>query len=93
MVSIGQWDQIRQEALGNVNLANAGFSLGLRDCVVLNPGRRAGDVSVGMMATSVEAKLGAVHLDGSDAALTAVMEALDLFSHSLLAGATVRPQA
>lgn len=36
-----------------------------------------------LMATAVEAILGAVYLDGGDQALTAVMTTLGLFTHSL----------
>jgi hypothetical protein len=67
--------------MGNDNLARVGFRTGLDRCINLNPGTIR--VSDGMMATTVEAILGAVHLDGGDAALATVMGNLGL-THDLL---------
>jgi ribonuclease-3 len=53
--------------LGNPNLAAVGFAHRLGDCVILNPGTLK--VSAKTMATTVEAILGAAHIDGGDAAL------------------------
>ena len=72
----GQWDTIRQAVLGNSRLGSAGLDHGLKPCVVLNPG--TADVSAKTMATTVEAILGAAHIDGGDAALAQVTESLDL---------------
>jgi ribonuclease III len=67
--------------LGNANLAAVGFRHNLDRCVLLNPGTTA--VSDKTMATTVEAILGAVHVDGGDAALGLVMAKLGL-THALL---------
>lgn len=72
---------MREEVLGNPNLARIGFENGLNGCINLNPG--TWEVSDAMMATTVEAILGAVHLDGGDEALTTVMDRLGL-THNLL---------
>ena len=77
----GQWTTIVQLVGGNANVGRVGFDHGLDACVNCDPATRA--VSHGMMAATVEAVLGAVHLDGGDEALTAVMEQLGL-THELL---------
>ncbi|KAF1963887.1 hypothetical protein BU23DRAFT_495047 [Bimuria novae-zelandiae CBS 107.79] len=76
-----QWTAIRESVLGNANLAAVGFRYNLDRCVLLNPGTTA--VSDKTMATTVEAILGAVHVDGGDAALGMVMAKLGL-THALL---------
>jgi ribonuclease-3 len=81
LIFTGHWDTIRQAALGNSNLATVGFAHELHCCVILNPGTAT--VSDKTMATTVEAILGAVHIDGGDAALAQVMESLGL-THTLL---------
>ncbi|KAF2278957.1 uncharacterized protein EI97DRAFT_372268 [Westerdykella ornata] len=78
----GQWTQIFNNVLGNNNLEDVGRHSGLHHCVVTNPGTPT--VSPRTMATTVEAILGAVHLDGGDAALGQVMDTLGL-NHPLLA--------
>ncbi|KAF1809634.1 ribonuclease III [Eremomyces bilateralis CBS 781.70] len=77
----GEWDTIRQAVLGNRNLAAIGFAHELRPCVMLNPGTTT--LSAKTMATTVEAILGAVFIDGGDAALAQVMGTLGL-THTLL---------
>lgn len=86
--SSGSWSTIRNDVLGNDNLARVGYGLGLDQCLNLNPGTVS--VSPAMMATTVEAILGAVHLDGGDTALTMVMENLGL-THELLVMFQVPP--
>ncbi|KAF1807834.1 hypothetical protein P152DRAFT_324198 [Eremomyces bilateralis CBS 781.70] len=76
-----QWTAIRECVLGNANLAAVGFCHNLDRCVLLNPGTTA--VSDKTMATTVEAILGAVHVDGGNAALGLVMVKLGL-THALL---------
>lgn len=72
----GQWNQMRADLLGNENLARVGFSNRLDHCINLSPGTEA--VSRKMMATSVQAILGAVYRDGGEKALANVMKRLDL---------------
>ncbi|CAJ2508422.1 Uu.00g134480.m01.CDS01 [Anthostomella pinea] len=76
----GQWTEIRK-LLANENLAQVGVAHGLEECVILNHGTT--QVSGGMMATTVEALLGAVHLAGGSEALGRVMARLGLI-HNLL---------
>lgn len=85
---LGLWTTIRNDVLGNTNLAAVGFRAGLDACVHLNPGTN--NVSNKTMATTIEAILGAVHRDGGDAALEKVMERLGL-THALLEAVTSNP--
>ncbi|ORY55847.1 ribonuclease III domain-containing protein [Pseudomassariella vexata] len=80
--SKGQWSAIRKDVLGNDNLAHVGFEHGLDKCVVLNGGTYK--VSKSMMATAVEAILGAVHKDGGNDGLVLVMRRLGLTQHAHL---------
>ncbi|ETI22117.1 hypothetical protein G647_06189 [Cladophialophora carrionii CBS 160.54] len=76
-----QWTQIRQQAASNSNLASIGKARGLDACVVLNPG--TAEVTDSVMATTVEAIIGAVSLDGGRAAAEKVMDRLNV-THELL---------
>jgi dsRNA-specific ribonuclease len=67
----GVWTLIRNEALCNESLAERGFEHGLDRYITKDYGTPV--VSKKMMATAVEALLGAVHLDGGDGALSRVM--------------------
>ncbi|KJK82651.1 hypothetical protein H634G_01788 [Metarhizium anisopliae BRIP 53293] len=67
----GVWDTMRKEAFCNKNLAERGFAHQLDVCIIRNGGTVS--VSDKMMATAVEAILGAVRLDGGVDALTTVM--------------------
>lgn len=68
------WTSIRNEALCNNFLAERGFCHGLDLCINKDAGTPS--VSPKMMATAVEAILGAVHLDGGDDALRRVLTRL-----------------
>ncbi|XWW92868.1 hypothetical protein V2A60_000795 [Cordyceps javanica] len=68
------WTSIRTTVLCNDYLAARGFALGLDSCLNKNDGTYV--VSKKMMATAVEAILGAVHLDGGDDALRRVLRHL-----------------
>ncbi|OCK79107.1 hypothetical protein K432DRAFT_259003, partial [Lepidopterella palustris CBS 459.81] len=81
LTSIGQWDTIRQAVLGISNLATVGFAHELLCSVILNPGTAT--TSYKTMATTMEAIVGAVCIDGSDGALGQVMESLNLAHSSL----------
>lgn len=71
--------------MGNLNLSAVGFAHGLDSCVILNPGTQS--VSDKTMATTVEAILGAVYMDGGDGALNAVLVNLGL-THQYLESVT-----
>ncbi|OCT51940.1 RNase3 domain protein [Cladophialophora carrionii] len=68
-------------AASNSNLASIGKARGLDACVVLNPG--TAEVTDSVMATTVEAIIGAVSLDGGRAAAEKVMDRLNV-THELL---------
>jgi hypothetical protein len=55
---------------------------GLNDCIILHGGTPL--VSTKMMATALEAIMGAVHMDGGVDALAGVMSRLGLVQHPLL---------
>ncbi|RYP68737.1 hypothetical protein DL771_006467 [Monosporascus sp. 5C6A] len=76
------WTTIRGEVLGNKNLSQVGEEHGLDKCINVNSGTIA--VSPGMIATAVQALLGAVHKDGGHDALVGVMDRLGLTEHALL---------
>lgn len=80
------WTTMRGDLLGNKNLERVGRNHGLGECLILNPGTHF--VSAKMMATAVEAILGAVHEDGGDKALAEVMDRLHLAEHPLLSSVT-----
>ncbi|KAF7510029.1 hypothetical protein GJ744_007133 [Endocarpon pusillum] len=82
-LSKGDWTTIRNVAQ-NSNLAQVGFEHGLKACVLLNDG--TGDVSAKTMASTVEAILGAVDLDGGSEALMEVATRLDLVHPMLISG-------
>lgn len=69
--------------MSNESLAETGFSHGLDVCINKDAGTSS--VSNKMMATAVEAILGAVHLDGGDVALRRVLTQLRIVNpHDLL---------
>lgn len=68
------WTLIRNEALCNESLAEIGFSNGLDTYVTRNNSTIS--ISKKMIATAMEAVLGAVHLDGGDDTLAPVTEHL-----------------
>ena len=78
----GDWTTIRNETVGNENLAAIGEEKGLQECVVLNPGTHM--VTPKVMATAVEAIIGAVFFDSGDAAVEPVLQTLGIH-HQLLA--------
>lgn len=72
----GQWTQAEQALLTNSNLSAVGYRRNLDTCVILNMGTTS--VSQKTMATTVEAILGAVSVDGGENALAAVLVILEL---------------
>ncbi|RYP26155.1 hypothetical protein DL767_008151 [Monosporascus sp. MG133] len=83
------WTTIRGEVLGNKNLSQVGQEHGLDKCINVNGGTFA--VGTGMIATAVQAILGAVHKDGGHVALAGVMDRLGLTEHALLSSVTSSP--
>jgi ribonuclease-3 len=78
----GQWSQMRLEKCGNAALVQLGRTTGMDTCVIKNPGTTV--VSDKMVATAVEAVMGAVYLDGGEVALEGVMTGLDFDVHRFL---------
>lgn len=78
---------LQRDLVTNETLATRGFSHGLDVCVIANAGH-VGRISDRMMATAVEAIVGAVFKDSGfdNEAVCAVMARLGFFSHPLLAG-------
>ena len=60
----GAWSDLRQSMISNSSLGIVGLSEGLADCVNLGNGQS--HVTPKMMATTVQAIVGAVYLDGGD---------------------------
>lgn len=77
---LGAWTNIRNVG-ANSNLAAVGFKHGLDKCVILNDGTPK--VSNGSMATTVEAIIGAVELDGGVDATLQVATRLGLVHQSI----------
>ncbi|KAF2634432.1 ribonuclease III [Massarina eburnea CBS 473.64] len=82
---------LRHVLTDNEALCRRGKALGLDGCIRQNAGRRPDEVSVKSMATTLEALIGAVHLDvggggkGYDA-VKKVMDHLGFFEHEMLTG-------
>lgn len=84
----GQWTKAEQDLLSYVHLSEVGFAHHLDTCVVLNAGTPS--VTAKIMATTVEAVLGAVYLDGGEDALGRVLETLNV-THEFLKAVTFTP--
>ncbi|KAG9194035.1 ribonuclease III [Alternaria panax] len=80
--SQAQWTQLRNDMLSNDALAPRGYQAGLDELVIVADSRPA--VSPKMVATSLEAIIGAVYHDGGDEAALRVMNSLGFFDHPLL---------
>lgn len=76
----GTWNSLRQSVLSNANLARVGQDLGLGPLIHCYAGTI---VSLNMLATSVEAIVGAVHMDAGDEAVDRIMLAFGLSSNML----------
>ncbi|KAI5457495.1 ribonuclease III domain-containing protein [Mariannaea sp. PMI_226] len=76
------WTKIRHDLVSNENLARVGKEHGLDGCINVNAGTN--QISPAMVATTVEAILGAVEQDGGREALGKVMNQLGLAQHTLL---------
>ncbi|EXL66158.1 hypothetical protein FOPG_17648 [Fusarium oxysporum f. sp. conglutinans race 2 54008] len=76
------WTMLRHDLISNENLARVGMEYGLHACINVNGGTV--QVTPGMVATAVEAILGAVERDGGHDTLARVMAHLGLTQHALL---------
>ncbi|KAG9255769.1 ribonuclease III domain-containing protein [Emericellopsis atlantica] len=76
------WTTLRQGLLSNENLARVGTEHGLDNCINVNGGTERATPK--MVATTVEAILGAVERDGGYDTLARVMAHLGLTQHGLL---------
>lgn len=72
---------IREEVTSNSNLAEKARAIGLQDCVILEPGNPI--ISDRILATTVQAIIGAVKVDGGDEAVTSLLFRIGL-THGLL---------
>lgn len=81
----GDMSALQRDLASEKGLAGRGFRHGLDECIIKNPGH-SGRISDRMMATAVEAIIGAVYKDsGLDfGAVRAVMDKLGFFDHPLL---------
>ncbi|KAJ4360667.1 uncharacterized protein N0V89_001233 [Didymosphaeria variabile] len=75
--TLSAWTLIRQDTLSNGSLASLGNLLGLAVTIIAAPGHEGMPGTV-MMATAMEAILGAVYEDGGDAAVRHVMAHIGL---------------
>jgi len=78
----GQWNQARLDKCGNAALVGLGRRLGVDACVITSPGTAV--VSDKMVATAVEALMGAVYLDGGEGVFEDVMNVLGFGKHQFL---------
>jgi hypothetical protein len=88
MAHSGHWDsRIRQQLASNANQAKICEDHGLDQCIVPNPGNER--VTESMMATALEAIIGAVHQDGGEEAVSRVLRRLGLVYQDPLVTFTV----
>ncbi|RBA20587.1 hypothetical protein FPRO05_08034 [Fusarium proliferatum] len=80
---------LRRDLISNDKLTSVGRERGLHKCINMNGGTTR--VSSGMVATAVEAILGAVEMDGGRDALARVMKHLGLTEHALLGSVKLFP--
>jgi dsRNA-specific ribonuclease len=72
--ALGEWTDIRNSVASNASLNAIGVKFGLIHCINMNPGMT--HPSAAMVATMIEALLDAVHLDGGNDALDALVAKL-----------------
>ncbi|KNG52765.1 ribonuclease [Stemphylium lycopersici] len=82
VLSQAQSTALRNETLANTVLADRGYDIGIDKIIITAEGTPA--VSPKMVATTLEAIIGAVHQDGGDEAAHKLMEHLGFFNHTLL---------
>ncbi|KAF2713010.1 ribonuclease III, partial [Pleomassaria siparia CBS 279.74] len=81
------WTELRNDILGNAGLSQRGDDLGIGSLVISSHGYN-GPASAKMVATTFEALVGAVYLDGGDDAVMHVVEHLGLNQHPSLQNRT-----
>jgi ribonuclease-3 len=86
--SEAQWTQLRNDLISNAALARRGYEIGIDWIVTVGSNNPA--MSGRMVATTLEAIIGAVQQDGGDDAVNQAIEHLELFDHALLT-VTFRP--
>jgi ribonuclease-3 len=82
VLSNAQWTSMRNDLLSNDALARRAYQAGLDKCVITADSQPA--VSSKMVATALEAVIGAVYQDGGNDAVQRVMQSLKFFDHPLL---------
>jgi ribonuclease-3 len=82
VLSNAQWTSMRNELLSNDALARRAYKAGIDECVITADSNPA--VSPRMVATALEAVIGAVYQDGGNDAVQRVMQSLGFFDHPLL---------
>ncbi|KAF3045353.1 hypothetical protein E8E11_007882 [Didymella keratinophila] len=82
-LNAGDWTTLRNDMLSNDSLARRGYDHGIDPFVYCNIGTI---VSAKMIASTLEAIIGAVYQDGGDIAVLQVIEHLGFFEHRLLKG-------
>lgn len=76
------WTSIRNDTLTTTTLAQQGSHLNLTTCILPNPGNPT--ISAKMLATTLEALVGAVFADGGDPAVQTLVKDFTLLTHPLL---------
>ncbi|KAH7135180.1 ribonuclease III domain-containing protein [Dendryphion nanum] len=87
-LSLENWSTIRFDLTANKSLAKRGRELGIDSCILRNDGTST--VSDMMVATTIEAVIGAVDQDGGEGAVQKVMNKIGLTSHPLLVKSQIR---
>lgn len=83
--SIGEWERIRCDLPSNANLRKIAIDSGLASLIFTQNGDVLGSgIGEKTAGTTVEALLGAVHIDGGDNHLDTIMDRLGLFKGELL---------
>ncbi|KAF1916448.1 ribonuclease III domain-containing protein [Ampelomyces quisqualis] len=80
--SATQWNTLRNSQLSNEGLAQRGYDLGVADCIIMAGGTVTKTPK--MVATTLEAIIGAVLWDGGDDAAAKVIKHLGFLTHELL---------
>ena len=80
-LNASDWTTLREDMLSNDNLARRGYHYGIGALVYCNVGTV---VSAKMVASTLEAIIGAVYRDGGDTAVLQVIRHLGFFEHRLL---------
>ncbi|KAF2709146.1 hypothetical protein K504DRAFT_434035 [Pleomassaria siparia CBS 279.74] len=80
---LAAWDALRKDVLGNANVARRGEEICIETCIIMSNGN-CGLASAKMIATTLQALVGAVYLDGGEAAVMHVVDNLGFVQHPTL---------